>query len=262
MKLSITDIEDGRAQIFDFGAAFVLFFGNEALFGYDKVAFTLSFADSVRTENINGGSRLYWEDDPSLSCSYVDLTAKECGDGIAFKIEAMHDCFLDIKTDKSPIESINDGSEALMLRIGAAAVKISGDCSFDSGRLRLRRGTSRLYIDCPDLCHPCRDDLVCFRYEAHKVNELIFNGKEISESDPLFPYLLLSEGLRRGRFDTRRKNRLYGMTKLLLGEERERALVALNRYLRAFGMPSLSEMSIAEVKHLTNTELKYARRNT
>ncbi len=241
MKLSITDIEGGKAQIVDFGAAFVLFFGHEALFGYDKAVFTLSFADSVRAENINGGSRLYWEGDPSLSCSHVDLTVSEYGNGIAFKIEAMHDCFLDIKAGKNTVESINERGEAFKLRIGTTAVRISGSCSLHSGTIRLRRGTSKLVIDCLDLCLPCRDDPACFKHEAHKINELIFNGKEISESDPLFPFLLLSEGLLRGRFDEKRKDSLYRMAKLLPKEERARALTAIDRYLRAFGMPALKE---------------------
>lgn len=254
MKLSITDFEGGKAQIVDFGTAFVLFFQNEAVFAYDKAVFALSFADSVHAELIKNGARLYWESDPSITHSHVDITVSECGDGIAFKIEAMHDCFLDIKTDCNTIESINDGSKAFSLRIGAVTVKISGCCYFENGELKIRRGTSKLFIGDIPGCHLRKDKSVCFIYEAHKVNELIFNGKELSEYDPLFPYLLLSNGLRIGLFDESLKTRLYGITKPFSKEERERAIIALNRYLRAFGMPALKESGTTVNKHLIKTE--------
>lgn len=267
MKLSITDIEDGNSIIYNLGTAFVVFSGTEAVFGCEKALFELSFSDAVRSEAIKNGFRLYWVDDLFAASSYVDMTVSTHINGISFKLEAMHDCFLDIKPlGGAVLETINEESGSFSLHIGTkdrtVTVNADGSCSSERGEFKLRRGISKFYIDGVFHARLCKDDLICFEREAHKVNELIFDGKELNESNPLFPYLLLSEGLLYGHFDEHLSDRLFNMAEFLSKQEKGRALAALNRYLRAFGAPPRREMSAKEAEYLTNTELKYARRNT
>lgn len=263
MRISIADIEDGRALIFDLGAAFFLFFGTEAVFVEEKALFTLSFDGCADSDLLKNGLRLYADMPCGSIRSHIDLTISGCNDGIVFTAEAMHDAFLNVKLPcGAPLEGINEGSENFSMHLSkenSLILSARGSCSIENERIKLRRGISKFILIHDGIQCVGNDDCRCFEREAHKCNELIFGGDELSESSPLLPWLVLSDRLKYGHFDIRLAERLSRTARNLPKKEMASALEVIGRYLRAFGERPMLKPSMSQIKHLTNTELLYAR---